>query len=109
MKKIRTEFVHPPIPNRNMDWTAVDEDSYDGPGSPIGYGATEQEAIEDLKEQTEAYWELRAERLMTQAQVDAHAEAAVDAAMAEAAAEERYADAMAEAAENIMQQIGEGR
>jgi hypothetical protein len=32
-------------------WVAVDEDSYDGPGSPIGIGATEQEAIDSLMEQ----------------------------------------------------------
>jgi hypothetical protein len=29
----------------------VDDDIYDGPGSPIGMGKTEQEAIDDLKEQ----------------------------------------------------------
>lgn len=32
-------------------WIAVDDDTYDGPGSPIGSGHTEQEAIDDLKEQ----------------------------------------------------------
>lgn len=49
--KIRTEYVYPPIPDRRFDWSAVDDDSYDGHGSPIGYGRTEQEAIDDLKEQ----------------------------------------------------------
>lgn len=34
-------------------WIAVDDDSYDGPGSPYGYGATEQEAIDNLKEKLE--------------------------------------------------------
>lgn len=34
-------------------WVAYDNDTYDGPGSPIGSGKTEQEAIEDLKEQLE--------------------------------------------------------
>lgn len=32
-------------------WVAFDDDSYDGPGSPIGTGKTEAEAIEDLQEQ----------------------------------------------------------
>lgn len=53
--KIRTEYVHPPIPHRNFDWSAVDEDTYDGaPDSStrhhIGWGATEADAIADLKE-----------------------------------------------------------
>tara|TARA_R110002167_G_scaffold181421_3_gene381725 strand:+ start:1029 stop:1187 length:159 start_codon:yes stop_codon:yes gene_type:complete len=47
--KIITEFIYPPIPNRNYDWSAV-TDSYDE-DDPIGYGKTEQEAIEDLKKQ----------------------------------------------------------
>jgi hypothetical protein len=47
--KIITEFVYPPIPVRCFDWSAV-TDSYE-PGHPIGNGTTEQEAIEDLKEQ----------------------------------------------------------
>ncbi len=49
--KIITEHIYPPIPNRNYDWSAV-TDSYDE-GEPIGYGKTEQEAIEDLKQQLE--------------------------------------------------------
>lgn len=32
------------------EWTAVDDDTYDGPGSPIGYGKTDIEAIDDLME-----------------------------------------------------------
>lgn len=51
--KIRTEFVYPPIPIREFDWIAVDDDTYDGPSCPIGYGRTEQEAIKDLLEQLE--------------------------------------------------------
>lgn len=51
---IRTDFIYPPIPDRRFDWCAVDDDTYDGaPDSgtrhEIGYGATEQEAIDDLK------------------------------------------------------------
>ena len=51
--KIRTEYVYPPIPIRQFDWSAVDDDTYDGPGCPIGTGATEQEAIDDLLRQIE--------------------------------------------------------
>jgi hypothetical protein len=49
--KIRTEHVYPPIPIRQFDWCAVDDDTYDGPGSLIGHGATEAEAIADFQEQ----------------------------------------------------------
>jgi hypothetical protein len=48
--KIRTYHVYPPIPIRDFDWSAVDDDTYDGEGCPIGYGRTEQEAIADLLE-----------------------------------------------------------
>jgi hypothetical protein len=51
--KIVTEHVYPPIPVRDFDWRAVDDDTYDGPGSPIGYGRTEAAAIADLLEQIE--------------------------------------------------------
>ncbi len=34
-------------------WWAVDDDTYDGPGSLMGRGNTKQEAIEDLQEQIE--------------------------------------------------------
>lgn len=34
-------------------WVATDRNSYDGPGSPIGSGATEAEAIDDLLDQLE--------------------------------------------------------
>lgn len=50
--KIVTNFVFPPIPVRSMDWSAVDNDTYDY-DQPIGWGATEQEAIADLLEQFE--------------------------------------------------------
>lgn len=46
--KIVTYYSPPPIPDRQHDWSAIDDDTYDGPGSPIGYGRTEAEAIEDL-------------------------------------------------------------
>ena len=52
---IKTNFDYPPIPFRSFDWSAIDDDTYDGdPRSPIGYGPTEQEAIDDLLEQLES-------------------------------------------------------
>ena len=50
---IRTEHVHPPILRRDCDWVAYDDDTYDGPGSKIGVGPTEEAAIADLLEQYE--------------------------------------------------------
>lgn len=51
--KIVTEYVYPPIPDRSCDWSAIDDDTYDGPGCPIGWGATKEAAIADLMEQIE--------------------------------------------------------
>ena len=48
-EKIITSHDYPPIPLRQYDWSAI-RDSYDA-GDAIGYGATEQEAIDNLKEQ----------------------------------------------------------
>lgn len=51
--KIVTNFWMKPIPLRQFDWSAVTDD-YDGAEDshdPIGYGATEEKAIADLKEQ----------------------------------------------------------
>jgi hypothetical protein len=46
--KIRTEY------KPSAEWMAVDDDSYDGAGPNIlGWGATEQDAIDDLLEQIE--------------------------------------------------------
>lgn len=45
---IETEFIYPPIPIRSMDWRAV-RHGYE-PYDPIGYGPTEQAAIDDLLE-----------------------------------------------------------
>ena len=48
---IRTTYVHPPIPIRTSDWCAcIDGQEEDG---PYGWGATEAEAIADLKEKLE--------------------------------------------------------
>ena len=59
--KVRTTHEYPPIPIRSMDWSAVDDDTYDVDcdqdgffsNSPVGRGATEAEAIADLMEQIE--------------------------------------------------------
>jgi hypothetical protein len=54
--KVRTDHVFPPIPVRSMDWAAIDDNTYDGAEDsrcPVGRGATELEAIEDLLEQLE--------------------------------------------------------
>lgn len=47
LRKIVTKYDPPPIPFRDCDWSAVFDD-YDL-GSPIGHGATEAGAIDDLK------------------------------------------------------------
>ena len=51
MRKIITENCYPPIPTRQFDWVAY----YDGEeeSGSRGYGATEQDAIDDLKENAE--------------------------------------------------------
>jgi hypothetical protein len=52
--KIETNYDYPPIPIRNMDWSAIDADSYDGVedgNCMMGNGATKQEAINDLLSQ----------------------------------------------------------
>lgn len=58
---ISTSCICPPIPTRNKDWSAIDDATYDGApdSSPAarcqGFGATEQEAIEDLVGQLEEH------------------------------------------------------
>lgn len=44
---IKTSFDNPPVPTRRFDWAAWYDDLGED-GSPIGQGATEQEAIDDL-------------------------------------------------------------
>lgn len=43
------QFIRPPIPVRDFDYAAM-EDDYE-PGRPIGYGRTQQAAIDDLNAQ----------------------------------------------------------
>lgn len=49
-KRIITDHVHPPIPYRGMDWCAY----FDGDEPPckVGWGATEEAAIMELKEKS---------------------------------------------------------
>ena len=51
--RIRTDCICPPIPDRRFDWVAMDDETYAGPGSPIGYGPTKEAAITDLLAQLE--------------------------------------------------------
>ena len=61
---LKTIFNYPPIPTRNFDWYAIDDNSFDADydyesgryitNCPHGSGATEQEAIDDLFDQMEA-------------------------------------------------------
>ena len=48
---VKVEHIYPPIPIRKFDYSAIDDDTYDGPGCPIGFGPTSELAIEDLKAQ----------------------------------------------------------
>jgi len=50
--KIKTEYWPKPIPNRNFDWCAYDDASYEA-GCPLGHGPTKEAAIADLLEQLE--------------------------------------------------------
>lgn len=47
---IKTECQNPPIPIRNLDWLAYLDPEF----GPFGHGATEQAAIDDLKEVLDA-------------------------------------------------------
>lgn len=51
--KVVTRYDPKPIPIRSFDWSAVDDDTYDGPPCPVGYGRTEAEAVADLLDQLE--------------------------------------------------------
>jgi hypothetical protein len=50
---IKTAHEPPPIPTRKFDWSAIDDNTYDGEGCPCGYGATEGDAVLDLLTQLE--------------------------------------------------------
>ena len=49
---VRSEYWAKPIPPREFDWSAIDDGTYDGApdskSNAIGYGETEQDAIDDL-------------------------------------------------------------
>src|SRR6476620_7320656 len=46
--RIKVSYDYPPIPIRDFDYYAVDDATYDGPGSPIGRGPNPQAAALDL-------------------------------------------------------------
>jgi hypothetical protein len=46
--KIITHHEYPPIPDRRFDWCAYHEDEVEN-AHHYGWGATEQEALDDLK------------------------------------------------------------
>mgnify|MGYP001594443254 CR=1 FL=1 len=48
---VRVGYWMKPIPMREFDYQATDDATYDGPGCPVGHGATEAAAIADLLEQ----------------------------------------------------------
>jgi hypothetical protein len=51
--RIVTSFYRPPIGTNACDWSAVDDDTYSGGETqPIGFGATEAEAIADADTST---------------------------------------------------------
>lgn len=47
--KIKTVFDPKPMPIRDCDWCAWDEETCHGDSDQFGWGETEEEAIEDLK------------------------------------------------------------
>lgn len=49
---IKTSKICPPIPTKEFDWQAIDDETYDGAEdsetNQIGFGATKELAIQDL-------------------------------------------------------------
>jgi hypothetical protein len=54
---IRTKYDPPPIPIRDCDWSAWDDDTYDYDG-PLGWGKSEGDAMYDLGDQMIALGQL---------------------------------------------------
>lgn len=52
--KIKTDYNPKPIPDHRFDWDAWDDDTLDI-DSYVGHGATEREAIEDLKQHYDTF------------------------------------------------------
>ena len=62
--KIRVTYDCPPIGTRTMDWSAIDDSTYDGQETdPVGYGATRTAAILQLIDQMEITPEIPSEGL----------------------------------------------
>jgi len=68
--KIKTGYWAKPIPPRNFDWCAVDDDTYDGPPSTICYGETEREAIQDLLDQLNDFVDYTLEQLDKEGKIE---------------------------------------
>ena len=46
---IRVVYIYPPIPSRDFDYAVYDDNTYEGdPSQVVGYGATEEAAIQDF-------------------------------------------------------------
>jgi hypothetical protein len=84
---IKTEYQGSWIDNRGKrhhEWVAFDDDSYDGPGSPMGSGETQLEAIEWLYELLDERGRLSLadtmtfNKLLTELEADIARDAAVD-------------------------------
>lgn len=54
-RKVVTVYVHPPIPARSSDWQATFDDFDPERNDPIGWGATEAEAIANLHDNAEPW------------------------------------------------------
>lgn len=52
MSRIIVNYVNPPIPDRNFDYCAYDDATFE-PGSPQGYGPTKEAALADLQDKME--------------------------------------------------------
>jgi hypothetical protein len=61
-EEYETTFVNPPIPTRKFDWCVTRNGAE--PGDPIGYGETPEEALADLQEQEEGWFEHRERKHM---------------------------------------------
>jgi hypothetical protein len=49
-------------------WTAIDDNTYDGPGSALGHGATREEAVADLLWKLEDFQPFQYDEQSAQAQ-----------------------------------------
>jgi len=55
-RDVITVFIYPPIPDRSNDWCAYRDGDEEQPGL-VGWGATEMEALMDLRECHRMGWD----------------------------------------------------